>query len=113
MDALLRHSEGHIKGILAVAYYTGMRRGEILGLTWDRVDLKNRMIYLEASDTRTKNRGRSLSAPRYWRLSKRCPAGCPRPTRSGTFSPTRASLCMTSARASGWPASWRASTTAG
>ena len=42
----------HAKTIFATAFYTGMRRGEILSLTWDKVDLKNRMIQLEASDTK-------------------------------------------------------------
>jgi integrase len=42
----------HLKGILAMGYYTGMRKSEILGLTWGKVDLKNRVIRLEAKDTK-------------------------------------------------------------
>jgi integrase len=51
---LVAHLPWHAKGILATAFYTGMRRGEIVSLTWDKVDLKNRMIQLEASDTKDK-----------------------------------------------------------
>ena len=55
-------SEGHearlleacspgIHPIVKFAIYTGCRRGEILGLTWDRVDMEQGFIYLD--DTKT------------------------------------------------------------
>lgn len=53
-EALLQESPPHLKGVIACGYYTGMRRGEILGLTWDKVDLENRFIKLEAADTKDK-----------------------------------------------------------
>jgi integrase len=50
MTSLPRHS----RAILAAAFYTGMRRGEVVSLTWDRVDLKKRVITLDAEDTKDK-----------------------------------------------------------
>jgi integrase len=41
-----------LKPILITAYYTGMRRGEILGLTHSQTNLKRRMILLGPQDTK-------------------------------------------------------------
>jgi integrase len=45
-------AQSHIKGILAMGYWCGMRKGEIINLTWHKVDLKARIIRLEAADTK-------------------------------------------------------------
>lgn len=46
----------HARDILATAFYTGMRNGEIVALTWDRVDLENRVITLEGEHTKTNSK---------------------------------------------------------
>jgi integrase len=52
-DRLLAVAPAHLKPILLTAFYTGMRRGELLKLTWDRVDLKAGMIRLRPENTKT------------------------------------------------------------
>jgi len=44
---LLDACEPHLRPIVTVALNTGMRKGEILGLTWDRVDLRHGFILLD------------------------------------------------------------------
>lgn len=51
-NALLGHLPLHSKVILATGFFTGMRKGEILNLTRDKVSLKDRVIRLEAKDTK-------------------------------------------------------------
>ena len=38
--------------IIWTSYYSGMRKGEILGLTWDCIDLKQRIIFLGVEKTK-------------------------------------------------------------
>lgn len=42
-----------------MAYYTGMRGGEILGLLWSMVDLEEGFINLKPENTKT-NEGRAI-----------------------------------------------------
>lgn len=53
---LYKSASHHLKPIIATAYYTGMREGEILKLTRDKVSWDKRCIELEASDTKDKER---------------------------------------------------------
>ena len=51
-EKLLAVLPSHTKAIVATGYYTGMRKGEVINLTWDKVDLKGRGITLDATDTK-------------------------------------------------------------
>ena len=46
-EAVLAQLHDYLKGVLTMGYWTGMRKAEILGLPWDRVDLFNRLMFLE------------------------------------------------------------------
>jgi integrase len=52
-DTLQQHPSSDLRPINLLAYQTAMRRGEILGLTWDKVDEKKGFIWLSAEDTKT------------------------------------------------------------
>ena len=45
----------HLKPILVLAYHTGMRQGEILGLVWEQVDFHGEVIRLESGETKNKS----------------------------------------------------------
>lgn len=60
IEKLLSECADHLKPIVYLAMLTGMRKGEILGLRWDEVDLSRGVIRLPGE--RTKN-GRSKVVP--------------------------------------------------
>ena len=50
--AIMANLPRHTKPIFAMGYWTGMRRSEITGLTWDKINLKSRVIRLDPEDTK-------------------------------------------------------------
>ncbi len=50
--AVRKNLPEHLKTAMTMAYYTGMRKGEILGLRWEQVDIERGMIKLESQDTK-------------------------------------------------------------
>ncbi len=48
-QALIEACSPHLKPIVVTALNTGMRRGEILGLRWEQVDLKHGFILLDVT----------------------------------------------------------------
>jgi integrase len=55
-EAELVSARPHLPVFILLAFNTGCRRGELLGLEWDRVDMLNRKILLEARHTKTRRR---------------------------------------------------------
>ena len=53
-DELLKHSSDSLVGIIKLALNTGMRRGEILGLKWEWIDLKESYINLPSTHSKSK-----------------------------------------------------------
>jgi len=50
---LLNACPDHLKDVIRIALNTGMRRGEILGLTWDWIDFEECIITLPQTHTKT------------------------------------------------------------
>ena len=61
----LAQREGHpLFACIHLIAYTGLRRGEALGLTWDNVDLDQGSIAIEGSLVRSRERGLILEPPK-------------------------------------------------
>jgi len=76
-ERLLVHTPAHLKPIIKLAYHSGMRQGEILHLSWDRIDLKEGFIKLRPEDTKTKD-GRLVPLNReLMEMFKAMPRGMP------------------------------------
>lgn len=58
-ERLLSHCPPHTAQVVKMAYHTAMRQGEILNLTWDRIDIKAGVVRLKPEDTKT-NEGRMI-----------------------------------------------------
>jgi integrase len=56
---LLDASPVWLEPVILLAYQTGMRRGEIVGLRWEQVDMKRSLIRLRSCDTKT-GEGRAI-----------------------------------------------------
>lgn len=48
------------KIIFKLLFFTGMRKGELLALTWNDIDFSNNTIYINKSVTRLKNNGKKV-----------------------------------------------------
>lgn len=53
-ESLKAHLPAHLKPVVILGFYTGMRRGEILNLRWSQVDFGAGVLRLESKDTKTK-----------------------------------------------------------
>lgn len=49
---LLQHCSGHLLDFVVLGVMTGMRKGELLPLRWNRIDSQQKSITLEAGDTK-------------------------------------------------------------
>jgi integrase len=76
---LVEHCPSHLKPMVELAYFTAMRRGEVMGLKWEQVDFQNGVIVLEAEDTKTQEKREIPIDENLKIMLKRIPKvlGCP------------------------------------
>lgn len=49
LSSIIEHAQGQYKNFYAVAFYTGLRTGELIGLKWEDIDFKNNEINVKRS----------------------------------------------------------------
>ena len=59
-ERLHRHLPPHQQDMALFAIETGLRKANVLGLTWDRVDLTRKVVWVEGEDTKA---GQALVVP--------------------------------------------------
>lgn len=60
----MREQKDHIFMLYYLAIYTGMRRGELLGLKWENIDFEKKRIYVEHSLYYISGQGLVLQSPK-------------------------------------------------
>jgi integrase len=68
--AMLKVLPDSLKGVLVMGYWTGLRKGEIVSLKWQQVDLKNGVLRLEAGTTKSGEARIVPLAPDLWECLK-------------------------------------------
>jgi site-specific recombinase XerD len=69
LNTLLTNTdEDHMKEIIIVAFYSGMRLGEITNMEWSQVDFQNKIITVKNSDTFTTKSKKERMIPMCERL---------------------------------------------
>ena len=67
----------HLPAVITLALNTGMRKGELLGLEWARVDFDHALIYLDGADCKSgKRRAIPINAAAKVALESRAALGC-------------------------------------
>ncbi len=72
-NALYGAASSHLKPIIAMGYYTGMREGEILNLKRDRLFLGERCIRLKQADTKERRKRYVPIVPALYEILKHMP----------------------------------------
>ena len=62
---LLENLRSPLREMALIAFYLSMRQREIIELTWEKIDLTNKMIKLESADTKLVSREKYQFTPEY------------------------------------------------